>query len=94
MAIHNIILGQQFYKSDSEMWPMNKGIPKVEGKVQCSGEAEYVGDVYLPPGGLHAAMLKATQANCELDVVDTSAALVSSIISSIITNYWRISLYS
>ena len=78
MEIHNFILGQQFYKSDSEMWPMNKGIPKVEGKVQCSGEAEYVGDVYLPPGGLHAAMLKATQANCELDVVDTSAALVSS----------------
>ena len=49
----------------------------IEGKPQCTGEAEYTDDI--PPifGELHAAVVQAQQANCELDVVDASAALVS-----------------
>ena len=69
--------GNQFYKSDSDLYPMNQPIPKVEGKAQLTGEAEYTDDI--PPifGELHAAVVQAKQANCELDVVDASAALVS-----------------
>ena len=52
------------------------GVPKLEGKVQCTGEAEYTDDFPKQPGELVAAMVQAKQARCELDTVDTSAALV------------------
>ena len=106
--------GQQIYKTDQELWPMNKGtynipnielllrfykhisftilidylhkyisylyliigVPKLEGKVQCTGEAQYTDDFPKQPGELVAAMVQAKQARCELDTVDTSAALV------------------
>ena len=34
-------------------------------------------DIPFRPGELHAAMIQAKQARCELDIVDPSAALVS-----------------
>ncbi len=43
--------------------------------MQCPGEAEYFGDVAPVPGELHAAFVLATKGNCELDVVDASAAI-------------------
>ena len=52
------------------------GVPKLEGKVQCTGEAQYTDDFPKQPGELVAAMVQAKQARCELDTVDTSAALV------------------
>ena len=52
------------------------GVPKLEGKVQCTGEAQYTDDFPKQPGELVAAMVQAKQARCELDNVDTSAALV------------------
>ena len=73
--------GQQFFKSDTEMWPMNKSVPKVEGNAQVTGEAEYTDDIPTIHGELHAAVVQAQQANCELDVVDPSPALVSALIS-------------
>ena len=64
------------------MWPMNKPLPKLEGKVQCTGEAEYIDDIPEIKGELHAAMLQSDVAKCELDVVDPSAALVSILINT------------
>ena len=69
--------GQQSFKSDAELWPMNMSVPKVEGKAQCTGEAEYTDDIPPIYGELHAAVVQAKQANCELEIVDPSAALVS-----------------
>ena len=40
------------------------------------GEAEYIDDIPKFPGELHAAFVLATLANCELDLVDPSPALV------------------
>jgi len=56
---------------------VNKGIPKIEGQSQCSGEAEYVSDIAPFKGEVHAAFVISTQANCELDKVDPSEALVN-----------------
>lgn len=69
--------GKQFYKTDSEMWPMNKGVHKIEGSVQCTGEAQFADDIPRILGELHAAVVQAKQSACELDTVDPSAALVS-----------------
>ena len=74
---HFVSKGQQSFKSDAELWPMNMSLPKVEGKAQCTGEAEYTDDIPSILGELHAAVVQAKQANCELEVVDPSAALVS-----------------
>ena len=74
---HFVSKGQQSFKSDAELWPMNMSLPKVEGKAQCTGEAEYTDDIPPVLGELHAAVVQAKQANCELEVVDPSAALVS-----------------
>ncbi len=42
---------------------------------QCTGEAEYSGDVPPVPGELHAALVMAQRANCELSGVDAADAL-------------------
>ena len=68
--------GVQSYPNFEDEWPMYQPIPKLESKSQCTGEAEYIDDIPPIYGELHAAMVQAEQANCDLDVVDASAALV------------------
>jgi CO/xanthine dehydrogenase Mo-binding subunit len=58
------------------LWPVNKPVAKIEGQSQCTGEAEYVADISPSKGELHAAFVISNIANCDLDVVDTSEALV------------------
>ena len=60
------------------MWPVNKPIAKIEGQSQCSGEAEFVGDIAPAKGELCAAFVISDAANCDIDVVDPSEALVAS----------------
>ena len=60
---------------------MNKGVPKIEGQSQCTGEAEYVGDIAPAKGEVHAAFVTTTLANCDLDVVDPADALVQIVFS-------------
>jgi xanthine dehydrogenase/oxidase len=58
------------------LWPVNKPVPKIEGQSQCTGEAEYVADISPAKGELHAAFVLTNIANCDIDVVDASEALV------------------
>ncbi len=60
----------------SELFQVNEPIPKIEGKSQCSGEAEYINDIPAFPGELTGIFVMATVGNCDLDTVDASAALV------------------
>ena len=55
------------------------GLPKIEGKSQCTGEAQYVNDIPVQKDELFAAFVLTTVANCDLGVVDVSAAMVSRI---------------
>jgi xanthine dehydrogenase/oxidase len=55
---------------------VNKPVPKIEGQSQCTGEAEYVADISPAKGELHAAFVLTNIANCDIDVVDASEALV------------------
>ena len=68
--------GKQSYPNFEEEWPMYQPIPKLESKSQCSGEAEYIGDVSKFKGQVHAAFVTAEEGVGELDTVDPSEALV------------------
>ncbi|XP_037794702.1 indole-3-acetaldehyde oxidase-like [Penaeus monodon] len=67
--------GQQNYDENTDRWPLSKPVTKVEGHIQCSGEADYVAD--LPPlcEELSGCFVTSTQANARIVSIDTSAAL-------------------
>ena len=49
---------------------------KYEARLQCTGEAIYTNDIPILPSEVHAAFVYSTMANCELDIVDTTEAMV------------------
>ena len=67
--------GDQNYTTDPRLYPLGKPIPKLESRAQCTGEAEYAGDIPPMPGELHAALVYSDMANCELDTVDPAPAM-------------------
>ena len=75
--VRDISSGSQNYETDSSLFPINKPVEKYEARLQCTGEAIYANDIPILPSELHAAFVYSTIANCELDVVDTSVAMVS-----------------
>ena len=68
--------GKQSYSNHEEDWPLYQPIPKKESKSQCTGEAEYVGDIPDFNGLVHCALVTADNGVGELDEVDPSEALV------------------
>jgi len=68
--------GKQEFDTDANEWPITQPIIKLEARAQCSGEAQYTDDIPLLPGELHAAFVLSTVANCQLDSIDPSKALV------------------
>ena len=68
--------GQQSWDTDESEWPVSKPVEKLEGKRQAAGEAEYVNDIPLKSGELHAAFVLSNRANCTIASVDASQALV------------------
>ena len=74
--VRGVSSGSQTFETDPTLYPVNKPIPKLEGKVQCTGEAKYINDIPTVPGELHAAFVVAEVGNCNLGTIDPSAALV------------------
>ena len=67
--------GEQHYTTDEARYPVTKPIAKLESDVQCTGEAEYAGDIAARHDEVHAAFVVSTQANCNIDTVDPKPAL-------------------
>ncbi|XP_042860846.1 xanthine dehydrogenase/oxidase-like [Penaeus japonicus] len=67
--------GQQTYDQNTETWPLGKPIPKLEARMQCAGEAEYVNTMAAASEELFGMFVTATQANAHIASVDPSAAL-------------------
>ena len=67
--------GTQNYNTDPSLYPLNQPLGKLEGKIQCSGEAEYVDDIPAGPRDVHGAFVISEMGNCELDAVDAKPAL-------------------
>lgn len=66
--------GQQKYESTPALYPLTQPIMKIEALVQCSGEAEYVNDIYLHDG-LWATFVLANNALRTISGFDASQAL-------------------
>ncbi|XP_059083877.1 uncharacterized protein LOC131881124 isoform X2 [Tigriopus californicus] len=67
--------GAQDFTPNQEEFPIGEPIEKLEAKVQCTGEAEYVDDIPAIPGELFAAYVQSTIGNCNLKTVDPGPAL-------------------
>lgn len=57
--------------------PLPAPIPKLEGQIQCTGEAEYTNDIAPIPGELFGAFVIAEKGNCQYTQINTDAAMVS-----------------
>ena len=52
--------GQQTYSTDPAEYPIGEPVQKLEGKAQCSGEAQYADDIPRVPGELTAVLVLST----------------------------------
>lgn len=71
--------GTQNFQSDQELYPLNQAVPKLESAIQCSGEAQYSNDLPNLARQVFAAFVLSTIAVGEIDKIDASEVLVSSI---------------
>ncbi len=67
--------GEQRFTTDPALYPLSKPVGKVEGRAQCTGEAEYVDDIAPAPGELYGALVLATRGKCTVAGVDAGPAL-------------------
>lgn len=67
--------GLQYYSSVLQHDVAGQPYRHMAADLQVCGEAQYVDDILLPPGFLHAALVLSTKPHAELLRVDTSAAL-------------------
>ncbi|XP_045774231.1 indole-3-acetaldehyde oxidase-like [Maniola jurtina] len=51
--------GTQTYDTDETIWPLNKPVPKLEGLVQCSGEATFANDLPSQTDEVYGAFVTA-----------------------------------
>ena len=70
--------GSQIFQSNEKTYPLTQPALKYEGLIQCSGEAEYVNDMFSQAGqDLWAAFVPATQVHSKIVRIDATKALVS-----------------
>lgn len=71
--------GTQIFDTNKSLWPFTKPTLKIEGLIQCSGEAEYANDYfskYSECDELWAAFVQTTEFNAKINKIDASKALV------------------
>lgn len=69
--------GTQVFDTIVKNYPLTKNVPKIEGIIQTSGEAEYVNDIPKQNRELWAAFVHATEAQVQILDIDAENALVS-----------------
>ncbi|XP_041981245.1 xanthine dehydrogenase/oxidase-like [Aricia agestis] len=67
--------GQQEFDTDPKVYPLNKPIPKLEGIIQCAGEAKYTEDIPTLPGEVYACFVLTTVPRGRIVNIDPSRAL-------------------
>lgn len=71
--------GTQVYDTYEKNYPLTKNVPKIEGIIQSSGEAEYCNDIPKQPNELWGAFVLASEAQAKIVGIDATDALVSSL---------------
>ncbi|CAD0197572.1 unnamed protein product [Chrysodeixis includens] len=67
--------GQQMYETDPSTWPLNQPIPKMEGLIQCAGEAVYTDDIPAFSNEVYAAFVLATVGRGQISSIDANETL-------------------
>ncbi|CAG4933320.1 unnamed protein product [Parnassius apollo] len=67
--------GRQIFDTDPSLWPLNQPIQKVEGLIQCAGEAPYTEDIPPLPQEVFASFVLSTVAVGDVEVIDSTRAL-------------------
>ncbi|CAB3227915.1 unnamed protein product [Arctia plantaginis] len=67
--------GSQVYDTDRNTWPLNQPIPKMEGLIQCAGEAMYTDDIPTFPKEVYAAFVLSTIGKGHISSIDATEAL-------------------
>ncbi|XP_017009213.3 uncharacterized protein AOX3 [Drosophila takahashii] len=67
--------GLQVFETQKKNYPITQAVEKVEGMIQCSGEATYMNDVLTTSNTLHCAFVGATKVGATIDQIDASEAL-------------------
>ncbi|KAH8292276.1 hypothetical protein KR054_008034, partial [Drosophila jambulina] len=67
--------GLQLFQTQKKNYPVTQAVEKVEGMIQCSGEATYMNDVLTTSNTVHCAFVGATKVGATIDQIDASEAL-------------------
>ncbi|XP_022211878.2 indole-3-acetaldehyde oxidase [Drosophila obscura] len=67
--------GVQVYETQKQNYPVTQAVQKVEGMIQCSGEATYMNDVLTASNTVYCAFVGATKVGATIDAIDAKEAL-------------------
>ncbi|XP_013108698.2 uncharacterized protein LOC106087981 [Stomoxys calcitrans] len=67
--------GIQTFSSQKKYYPVSQPVEKIEGLIQCSGEATYMNDTLTPHNAVHCAFVNATKVGSNIEQIDPSEAL-------------------
>jgi len=73
--VRPVTQAEQSYTTDPSEYPVSAPIPKLGGRLQTSGEAQYTADIPNTEDTLHAYFVISENANATIASIDPSAAL-------------------
>ncbi|KAH8375797.1 hypothetical protein KR093_007715 [Drosophila rubida] len=66
--------GKQSFETIPKKYPVSKAVQKLEGLVQCSGEAKYMNDLLTTSNAVYCAFVTAKRVGATIEGIDTKAA--------------------
>ncbi|KAH8236776.1 hypothetical protein KR026_010469 [Drosophila bipectinata] len=67
--------GMQLFQTQKQNYPVTQAVQKLEGIIQCSGEATYMNDTLTTSNSVYCAFVGATKVGATIDQIDASEAL-------------------
>ncbi|BES97399.1 2 iron, 2 sulfur cluster Hypothetical protein [Nesidiocoris tenuis] len=77
LLTRSVSSGRQDFDTDRSRWPVNQPVPKLEGLMQCAGEAEYTNDIPQYKEEVWAQLVLCDRAMATIKNIDTSQAMKS-----------------
>src|ERR1700690_2777133 len=67
-----------------ETW-VGRSLPRIEDAAVLSGRARFIDDIAVPPGTLHAAILRSLHAHATITGIDVGRARVADGVTAVLT---------